>query len=187
MHAYVAYKPRLERIPAEAERTSLDMNVVSMDKDGNMLMSGWIVRPAGRVRRPVNPMQVAIFAFRSEQAPSEPESAGSESDRVEPAEPTPSAHQCDCCCNDDIEGDWEYTMQSNTLETLYEEVDWVDLDLQDVPKETQTKLRDAITAARRVGVRMALSRLQSNRQEVLQNFATGWATRLVNLTPRLDS
>ena len=183
VHAYVAYKPRLERIPAEAERTSLDMNVVSMDKDGNMLMSGWIVRPAGRVRRPVNPMQVAIFAFRSEQAPSEPESAGSESDRVEPAEPTPSAHQCDCCCNDDIEGDWEYTMQSNTLETLYEEVDWVDLDLQDVPKETQTKLKDAITAARRVGVRMALSRLQSNRQEVLSELRH-W---LGNQASKLDS
>ena len=159
VHAFVAYKPRLERIPT--------INVISMDKSGNMTTSGWAVRAAGKARRPVNPMQVAIFAFRSIRANSDPESSQSESEHVELLEPAASTRQCDSCCSDDIDGDWKYPEQSDTLETLYEEVDWVDLELQDVPKELQERLKGTITSARRLGVRMALSRLQTDSHAVI--------------------
>ena len=101
-------------------------------------MSEWGVRAAGKVRRPVQPMQVAIFAFRSMSTNPDPEISISE---AEPAEPVVPTRHCDCCCADDIDGDWEYQTQEQTLEALYEEMDWADLNLQEVPHETHEKLK----------------------------------------------
>ena len=72
-HAFVAYRPRLERIPKEAESNSLLRTVVTLTTDGHVECQPWTVRPAGSERCRVNQVNIALFAFQvNDLEPTEP-------------------------------------------------------------------------------------------------------------------
>ena len=66
-HAFVGYKPRLERIPHDVENKEYLVSIAPLDKDRTFNASPWQVRPSGVQRRPVSPMPVALFCCPSQQ------------------------------------------------------------------------------------------------------------------------
>lgn len=60
----VAYKPQKERMPPTAAQVAYECSVANLGSHGIMDLSPWRIRSPSEERRPVNPMSVAIFAFR---------------------------------------------------------------------------------------------------------------------------
>lgn len=190
-HAFVAYKPRLERMPHDASTNPYEMKVVSLDKDGNLASQEWTIRAPNSSRRPVNSMQVAVFAFRplqpeiheevhNDPSPSEKEVAFEER-RTDHSQD----FKCDCCCVEDPfeYEDTQFHTESHdmSLETLYGDTDWVDVELQSLEPESREKVAQAIRSARAIGVRIALSRLETDYEEVVQEVETWLGTQASKL------
>ena len=71
--AFVAYRPRLARIPTEAESKPLLRTVVTLSGDGHIDCQPWSIRPAGAERSRVHQVNIALLAFRvNDLEPTEP-------------------------------------------------------------------------------------------------------------------
>ena len=160
-YAATAYKPKKERIPKDGNRVTYECSVASLSHDGTFSVSPWRIRNPSEERRPVSPMSVAIFASRR----SEPDTASC----VQSCEDQPT---CYCCSNKDF---IEPQKEDNDIsaETLYEEIDWVDIGHQEpLPKETAKRLSKGLSSLRNASNRLILSRLGEHRAEVRAELQT---------------
>ena len=195
-----AYKPRLERIPQEAATSSLYVSVVSLGVDGKLESAPWRLRPSGASRKPVHAMSVALFAFRSgEPVPSPAISADENSSRQSPttsviANPSMSVapavnNQCYCCSsNDSIEFSDEETNgydENIDIDVLYEDMDWTDIERKEINPESIDKIKNSIQSLRRISSRMTLSRILSNRDEVIKEVAEWLGKQAYKLKKRV--
>ena len=178
-------------MPHDASTNPYEMKVVSLDKDGNLASQEWTIRAPNSSRRPVNSMQVAVFAFRplqpeiheevhNDPSPSEKEVAFEER-RTDHSQD----FKCDCCCVEDPfeYEDTQFHTESHdmSLETLYGDTDWVDVELQSLEPESREKVAQAIRSARAIGVCIALSRLETEYEEVVQEVETWLGTQASKL------
>ena len=157
-HAFVGYKPKLERIPHDVENKEYLVSIVSLDKDKTFNVSPWQVRPSGVQRRPVSPMPVALFCFRA------PEPAVCADDSSPDQQPI-----CMCCCECDA-GDTQSPDGEIPLETLYEESDWVDVG-HSLPSHSRDAIRKAIQQLRKTSIRVAISQLADDPDSVRAELA----------------
>ena len=136
VHALVAYKPRLERIPADAKTVAYQRSVASLSLDGQFQVQPWDTRLAGEERHPVSQVNVCMFAYIA------PESA-------EAARPVPDHHHdhtCFCCRECDSEGDDVCFQEEGddgwSMETVYgESTNWTDVPKMQTmsPESTKTE------------------------------------------------
>ena len=79
--------------------------------------------------------------------------------------------KCICCCEHESEQGLSSTESGRELEALYhEETDWLDVDFKKTPEELRKRLSEALQATRRLGIRLALSRLQSDSDALIQEL-----------------
>lgn len=155
VYGAVAYSPKKERVPADANKITYEGSIATMGSDGEFCVHPWRIRAPSEDRRQVAPMKVAIFVYTAPY-PNEPEDPSNMPDCVS---------HCFCCKGHDINSDDEIGQQDNDLsvEALYEETDWVDAARQKpLPEITQMKLRKAIQSIRSVTSRLVLSRIASD-------------------------
>lgn len=124
-YAFVVYKPKLERIPFSAEPKEWLRSIVTLTKDGEFHISPWANRPPSADRQIVTPTKLALFAYRDPACQAVP------TQREE--------HVCQCCIDCDLEGvDISHNGENGDmdLEALYEEVDWTEPNVSQLPQET---------------------------------------------------
>lgn len=174
VHALVAYKPRLERIPADANTVAYQRSVATLSTDGQFLVQPWHTRPAGEVRCPVNQVNVCMFAYIA------PES-------VEPASPVMAEHEhnhhhhhtCFCCRECDSEGDDVCFQEGGddgwSMEAVYgESTNWTEVPkMQAMSPESQKKLKAGIQKLRKTYAQFIMSRLTGNHDEMIEEL-TEW-------------
>eukprot|EP00435_Cladocopium_sp_Y103_P065222 s43_g27.t1 len=158
-HAFVGYKPKLERIPHDVENKEYLVSVVSLDKDKTFNVSPWQIRPSGVQRRPVSPMPVALFCFR---APEQTACA---------KQPSPDQQPICMCCSEHDAGDTQSPDTEIPLETLYEESDWVDVGHNSLPSHSRDAIRNAIKQLRTTSIRVAISQLADDPDSVRTELA----------------
>ena len=119
-HAFVAYRPRLEGMPTDADVMSYERSVASLTDDGVFHVEPWSTRNAGPVRRPVSQVNVSLFAYVA---------LGSTEDHQSSSGDAHHDHHCFCCRECDSEGE-DLNLQNDDqvgvdTEVLYgEDVDW---------------------------------------------------------------
>ena len=161
-HAFVAYRPRLERIPEEAGTHSLECSIASLSKDGKFDRSEWQVRPPNCVRSQVKPMHVAIFAYRIPTSDANQEEDVSEVNQLQ--------EECSPIDFERFE-EVEVPLKENcdhghSLEALYEDADWLNLESEIMQARSVQKLERNLRSFRKMAQRMTLSRLLSDRERV---------------------
>ena len=168
-HAFVAYRPRLERMPPDADTNPYLRSVASLTEDGVFHVSPWGTRNAGAVRRPVSQVNICLFAFVAEADPS-PEHTCSERHHD---------HTCFCCRECDSEGDnlsdnHEEKTEEVDTEILYgDDVDWTDVSRQSLSKSEQNLLRESIKKLRSTYGQFLMTRLMGDRSKVVEEL-TEW-------------
>ena len=156
VYAATAYRPKKERVPKDSNSVAYECSVASLSHDGTFDVSPWRTRIPSEERRPVSPMSVAIFAFRH----SEPKVT------VSCVESFKDRSTCFCCSETDPINIQEDDT-SVSVETLYEEVDWIDVDNQrPLPEEVAQNLSKGLSSLRKASSRLILSRLGKHRSEV---------------------
>ena len=161
-HVMIAYRPRLERIPHEACDSEMLQSVVTLNKDGEFLVGPWQARPAGRSRCQVQQVDVALFAYRSASLPS----------IVLDGQDHQPELRC-LCCNQtpfSLDRTTEENPPSDNLEVLYEETDWVELNMHPLPEEVRVKLQNAISSLRRMQAQLVLTRVLEEPDRVRQEL-----------------
>ena len=147
-HAYVAYRPRLERIPYSAATETWVRAIVTLSNDGQFHQSPWALRESGPERKGVTPTNLALFAYRNPTADHVPK--------------TTEEHLCWCCNDCDLEGgDNPNKSDGISIEALYEEVDWVEPDTNKINPESANLIRSCIQSLKKTSVQMLLSRVLS--------------------------
>lgn len=146
VHALVAYKPRIERIPADANTVAYQRSVATLSTDGQFLVQPWNTRLAGEVRRLVTQVNGCMFAYIA------PES-------TEPGQPVTDHHHdhtCFCCRECDSEGD-DVCFQDGgddgwSMEAVYgESTNWTDVPkMQAMSPESPEKLKAGIQKLRKL-------------------------------------
>ena len=146
-HAYVAYRPRLERIPYSAASESWSSSIVTLSEKGEFHVSPWAIREPCAERRGVHQTNLALFAYRK-----------SVTDHV----PDPEEHLCWCCNCCDSEG-VENNPQSHDvdIEVLYEDVDWLEPDASKLDNRSKDVIKTCIQSIKKTSAQMSLSRLLS--------------------------
>ena len=163
IHAAVAYKPRKERMPTTASQEAYDSSVASLEICGTLSVSPWRIRPPSQDRRPVPSMSVAIFAFR---VPDQPKEFANE--MAEPRSDEPCRDEPACfCCNEHDDVTPPDKGIDIPVESLYEEISWVELeDQKPLPAESAKSLLKSIGSIRKASLRMTLSRLATQPDKV---------------------
>ena len=137
-------------------------SVVTLNKDGEFLVGPWHARPAGSSRRQVQQVNVALFAYRSASLPTiVPDGQDNQ--------PEPNC----LCCNQTpftFNRTSEDNPPSDNLEVLYEETDWVGLNMQPLPEEVRVKLQNAISSLRRTQAQLVLTRVLEEPSRVRQEL-----------------
>ena len=63
-YAFIAYRPKLERMPYSAESEEWLRSIVTLSSDGDFHMSPWAIRSPNASRGGVAPTNLALFAYR---------------------------------------------------------------------------------------------------------------------------
>ena len=92
-HAYVAYRPRLERIPEDADKQPYLRSIATLTSEGEMSIQPWNTRAAGSEKARVVQTNIALYVYipvQGVQLPPKPES---------------EKHSgCHClCCSEDVD------------------------------------------------------------------------------------
>ncbi len=154
--AFVAYKPRLERIPPEASTHHLMQSIATLTSEGDFRVVPWSQRNAGETRRRVTQVNVALYVY----APTSTNDVGlaDHSQQVD--------HQCWCCQDsgsDQEEACFNQVDPEVSTEVLYdEETDWVDVGSHKMSDSTHQQLRDSIGRLRKTYSQFILSRLDGD-------------------------
>ena len=166
-HCFVAYRPRLERIPPDAGVQAYDRSVASLTVDGTLTVSPWSQRLPGEIRRQVTQVNVCLFAYIPVDCAEAADSVHSAGHRD---------HHCFCCRECDSEGDeldhtadnpQEETMYEVDAEALYgEDCDWNNLHMSTMQPYEQQHILNSIQSMRKTYAQFILSRLQTDRASV---------------------
>eukprot|EP00435_Cladocopium_sp_Y103_P055859 s19_g18.t1 len=149
-YAFIAYRPKLERMPYSAESEEWLRSIVTLSSDGDFHMSPWAIRTPDPVRGGVAPTNLALFAYRKPVCLTV----------QKPREEQP----CLCCNDQDLEGvDISITGDNGgkDLEALYEEVDWVEPNLCQLSHQSADLIRQSIKSIKKTSSQLVLSRLLS--------------------------
>ncbi|CAL1152848.1 unnamed protein product [Cladocopium goreaui] len=76
-HAYVAYRPRLERIPEDADKQPYLRSIATLTSEGEMSIQPWNTRAAGSEKARVVQTNIALYVYipvQGVQLPPKPES-----------------------------------------------------------------------------------------------------------------
>ena len=133
--AALADHPKKEKIPQTAGLSEFQVSVASLTKSGVFAVSPWRIRPASEERCPVNPMDVAIFAFCP---PDQTSQSASDCSHQGPT--------CFCCSEEDSRSTQQPDLEI-PAEVLYED-NWVEYPV--------------VAKSRQPHGRMTLSRLASD-------------------------
>ena len=164
VHAIVAYRPRLERIPNDAATMSYQRSVASLTDDGKLHVQPRSTRQPGETRRSVSQVNVCLFVYANPEPAVE--------SQLECAKHFD--HQCYCCRECDSEGEEVYLQNDGwSLETLYgESTDWNEAScMSPMTSEVQEKLQQGIQRLRKTYAQFITSRLQDDPQDVLQELS----------------
>eukprot|EP00438_Fugacium_kawagutii_P033822 Skav235831 [mRNA] locus=scaffold1931:222076:230114:- [translate_table: standard] len=153
-HAFVAYRPRLERVPPDADTKSYHCCKVSLSTDGVLEVKPWITRPPGQERARVVQTNIALFAHIP----------------IEPVREQPTGHvanaACLCCC-EEVTPEMEIPPPpSPFIESLYEDIDWVSINPQSITSKGKSCIRRGVGGIRKVNAQLVLSRLMEEPDEV---------------------
>ena len=160
-HAFIAYRPRLERIPIKAGEVDMLCSMVTLSKEGEYAEMPWFVRPKGAIRRGVQQVNLALFAYRESQ----PDSA---------VPKTTEEHPCICCCEHDaIQSSESHDCHVPGLEVLYEELDWSQPQNGKIPPEGIEAIKKGIQSLRKTSSQMLLSRVLSE-PDVVERDLHAW-------------
>ena len=160
---FVAYRPRLERIPEDAMHQPYLRAVATLSTEGILEISPWIHRAPGRERQRVGQTNVAVYAFIPVEQPPPPE--------PHPEQDHPA---CLCCSEHCVEGEINMVKDYNpNLQTVYEETDWVDVGQKPINKPTTHKLLGQIGSLRQVNAKLILSRM-SQEKHVIKEELRDW-------------
>ena len=159
--AFVAYKPRLERIPTEANTDHLMQSIATLTVDGEFLVQPWCQRNAGATRRRVTQVNVALFVY----APTNIEEVGI-------ADESPKVDLKCWCCREVEQPDEEVCLDpiepEVSTEVLYdEETDWVDMGYKPLDDKTHHKLQQSIQGLRMTYAQFIMSRLEGDQGELM--------------------
>lgn len=163
VHALVAYKPRLERIPPDADRNPYLRSVATLTTEGELIVTPWSIRPPGSDKARVIQTNIALYAYiPSVDVP------------VSQAEsPSPEA-DCHClCCSEFVEPSMQVAApnQDPGLEVMHEEVDWESLgDQHQMDTVTMERLRQNIKSVRKLNTQVVLSRLRTEYEVVMDEL-----------------
>ena len=172
-HAYVAYRPRLERIPYSAATETWVRAIVTLSNDGQFHQSPWALRESGPERKGVTPTNLALFAYRNPTADHVPK--------------TTEEHLCWCCNDCDLEGgDNPNKSDGISIEALYEEVDWVEPDTNKINPESANLIRSCIQSLKKTSVQMLLSRVLSEPDVVERDLKQWLGPQAHKLSKRVD-
>ena len=162
-------------------------------------MSAWNPRPANARRAEYDRPGACIFAYRCDPAdvpesqPPVSQNLGNVSEEtsvvppeLSPGKPSrsvcaeagttmPSSGQCDCCEPEPSEDEATPATQESpntqqSLEALYDEVDWVSLSHLPVPSSSRGRIARQVEAVRRVPFQLALATLKEQPQLVEQEL-----------------
>ena len=171
-HCFVAYRPRLERIPTDAGTRTYDRSVASLTSDGELHVSPWNQRLPGESRRQVIQVNACLFAYIPTDCVEAADSHHQDSHHD---------HHCFCCRVCDSEGEeirdtaenpLEESTYEVTTETLYgEEIDWSGTQLSTMQPEDQRSLAKSIQAMRKTYAQFILSRLQGNQDDLIAELS----------------
>ena len=147
-HAFIAYRPRLERMPHAASDKDMLCSMVTLSKEGIYQELPWYIRPKGADRRGVQQTNLALFAYRESPA--------------ETAVPIPNEdHPCMCCCEHDSMLPSNHSHEGSLgLEVMYEELDWTEPQKK-LPSEGIEAIKKGIQSLRKTSSQMLLSRVLS--------------------------
>ena len=163
-HAFVAYQPRLERIPQEAGVSTYHKSV-AMLHEGNFWVDPWTTRYPGAERKPVQHVNSALFVYCGTEPQELEHSPGAIDNRQ---------HLCYCCGDCDSEGG-EVTSESEdlaidrsiTTEVLFsDDTDWVDVETQDLKEEHLKFLMKNLKGLRHSHSQFVMSRLALGKSQV---------------------
>ena len=156
-HAHVAYRPKLERVPAEASQHEMFQSKVTLSKDGHFSVEPWSIRPAGSFRSQVDPVSIALFVHRPVNHHD-----------MEPKHDSNVAvgHRCYCCCEDIPESEMSTYENNGELEMLYEQTDWTHVKTDPIPSDVREKLLDAISSLRKTQTQLVLARILEEPDQV---------------------
>ena len=166
-HAFVAYRPRLERMPTDADVMSYERSVASLTDDGVFHVEPWSTRNAGPVRRPVSQVNVSLFAYVA---------LGSTEDHQSSSGDAHHDHHCFCCRECDSEGE-DLNLQNDDqvgvdTEVLYgEDVDWSNLPNKTIDPEDLEKLKNNIQKLRHTYAQFLMTRLLGDPKVILEELS----------------
>ena len=158
-HAFIAYRPRLERIPIDAHEKPYLSCQVTLSSDGDFEVKPWSARPPGADRNRVPQTNLAMFAYIP---------------LSEPAPHRETVPDCHClCCSEVVDSCMEVPKPPMPeLEQMYEETDWASLQPNELQPEQRQLLSDAIKSVRKVNTQLTLSKLYEDPDAVIQELRT---------------
>ena len=182
LHVFAAYRPRLERIPKEAQTMTFDRAVATLNETGDLHVTPWDVRIAGAMRRPVRQVSTALFAFQAES-----NCATLPTESAEQVDAKPPEHTCYCCNDCDLEGVSQQPFGTySELEALYEEADWLEVQSKEVPPEATASLQKNIRPLRKINAQMILSRLAAEPEQVRSELQAWLGPQSAKLGPQVE-
>ena len=147
-HAFIAYRPRLERMPYVASEKDMLCSMVTLSKEGIFQELPWYLRPKGADRRGVQQTNLALFAYRESPA-----------ERAVPNQT--EDHQCMCCCEHDSMLPCSHSHEGSLgLEVMYEELDWIEPQKK-LSTEGIEAIKKGIQSLRKTSSQMLLTRVLS--------------------------
>ena len=166
-HAMIAYKPKLERVPTELADGEIQQSILTLTREGEFSVSPWSIRPAGSTRCRVPHVSRAMFAYRpvTSEMSAQPKATRSADRNAEP---------CCYCCNEVEHDHGTHDNGDNgkdDLEMLYEEMDWLDINTEPIPKETQEMLLASMTSLRRTQAQLVMTRVHEEPEAVRRELS----------------
>ena len=153
-HAFIAYRPKKERVPETATSSPFHQAFCSLTKGGDLTVGRWSRRTPGP-RAEWTPENLVLFAYRPDG-------------HLQDAEHSEGAEMCWCCASDSeshaVLGRSHAAVSS--LETLYEETDWTDIATTHLPDETMVLIEENLRSIKRSSMQMSLSRLSTDPEGV---------------------
>lgn len=183
-HAFVAYQPRLERIPHDAGVSTYQKSVAILH-EGNFRVEPWSTRFPGAERKPVERVNSALFVFCGTASPEMEHN----SDSVDK-----KCHSCYCCGDLDSEGDnnnsdsEDQSMDSPiSTEVLFsDDTDWVDVERKELPQKETDFLLNNLKGLRHSYAQFVMSRLALGKNRVETELRQWLGDQAHLLNQRID-
>ena len=156
-HAFIAYRPRLERVPPGASTQSYLSCRVTLSTEGDFQVQPWVTRPPGNERSRVAQTNIALFVHIPIERPPVPV-------------PAETASHCQCCC-EQVDPSMEIQPPPcPPIESLYDDVDWVNMRPTEIKDGFRNVISKGVRSVRKVNSQLVLSRMQAEPQKVREEL-----------------